>query len=455
MSTIANPFIPPAPDVHAKDLPLWKLLQQAIRSNIAIWPDHAFDMMFNQSRSLGVSTAVVNDPEAIRHVMAGNAVNYRRPMSTARIAGPLGGDGLFLAEGDAWKRQRRMLAPTFTPNSINLIVPHFHEAGRHLLALLNGVARANLSNMFQDTALEAVLRALFSLPENAARAPLSEMVRTYVEGAGAPTLFDGFARRIDLFGFALKKRRNFTQTWFAAIDAIIATRKAEAADRSRRDMLDLLLGLKDAESGALLAADEVRDQCATMIFAGSETTARLMFWVAYLLSQDQAEQARVHTELAAFPPERIDTLADLQNWPRLRNVLLEALRLYPPVSVILRDAIGEDTLCGERIRKGTNIWISPWVLHRHRKYWEHPTAFKPDRFTNMTAPWTQLPAYMPFGAGPRICIGLSFAMAEAQIVLAHLLTQFRIGISDARPVLPVAQITIAPSFEPDFILEKR
>jgi cytochrome P450 len=450
-----QPFIPPAPAVHAKDLPLWKFLRQYIQSNIAVWPDRAFDMMFNQVRTLGISTAVVNDPEAIRHVMAGNAANYRRPISVARIVAPLGGHGLFLAERDAWKRQRRMLAPTFTPNSINLLVPHFHAAGEHLLHSLGGVARANLSNMFQDTALEAVLRALFSLPDSNARGALSKMVRAYVEGPGVPALFDGFATRADSFKFALRKRRDFTQNWFASIDAIIADRKAKATDNLQRDLLDVLLSLKDPEQGQALTTDEIRDQCATMIFAGSETTARSMFWVAYLVSQDQDEQARVHAELAAFPPEQVSTLADLQNWPRLRNVLIEAMRLYPPLSIIMRDAIGEDEVCGENIRKGTRVWISPWVLHRHRKFWEHPTAFMPDRFANMTAPWTQLPAYMPFGAGPRICIGLSFAMAEAQIVLAHLLTHYRIGLSDAGPVLPIGQVTIAPSFEPGFTLERR
>ena len=131
------------------------------------------------------------------------------------------------------------------------------------------------------------------------------------------------------------------------------------------------------------------------------------------------------------------SLDDLQNWRRLRNVLLEALRLYPPVPQILRDANGPDDICGETIGVDTKVWISPSVMHRHRKFWDRPTAFLPDRFAGKTTPWTQTPAYIPFGAGPRICIGLSFALSEAQIVMAQLLSRHNISLRDARPVLPV------------------
>ena len=178
-----------------------------------------------------------------------------------------------------------------------------------------------------------------------------------------------------------------------------------------------------------------------------------MFWASYLLAMDSEEQSSVREEVVAFPPERVMSLDDLQNWRRLRNVLLEALRLYPPVPQILRDANGPDDICGETIGVDTKVWISPWVMHRHRKFWDRPTAFLPDRFAGKTTPWTQTPAYIPFGAGPRICIGLSFALSEAQIVMARLLSRHNISLRDARPVLPVGRVTIEPSYEPLFRLE--
>jgi cytochrome P450 len=178
-----------------------------------------------------------------------------------------------------------------------------------------------------------------------------------------------------------------------------------------------------------------------------------MFWASYLLAMDPEEQAAVRKEIAAFPPEHISGLDDLQNWQRLRNVLLEALRLYPPVPQIVRDANGPDYICGEKIGANTQVWISPWVMHRHRKFWDRPTAFLPGRFAGKTAPWTQTPAYIPFGAGSRICIGLLFGLSEAQIVTAQLFSRYKLSLPDARPVLPIGRVTIEPSYCPLFRLD--
>ncbi len=453
-TAVAATIFPSAPKVHSADLPAWRLLAAIAGSSLAIWPDFAFDILVNKRTMFGVTSVVVNDPEGVRHFLAVNAANYRRPSAVRRVAFPLGGSGLFLAEGAEWRRQRKLLAPTFTPSSINVLVPHFHEAARHLLHGVEGKPGVNLSRAFQDTALEAVLRALFSMPENQVREDLSALVRGYVGGAGRPGLLDGFAPSDDAFGFALGKRRRFQSRWFAAIAAIIAQRKAEPRSADRRDLLDLLLQLRDADTGEMLSDDEIRDQSATMFFAGSETTARLMFWAAHLLTLDMEEQQRLSSEIAAFPPDRVRTLEDLTNWPRLRNVLLEALRLYPPLPHIIRQANGPDTISGMSVAANDQVWASAWIMHRHRKFWQNPTAFVPGRFAGKSAPWVQMPAYIPFGVGPRICIGLHFALSEAQIVLAHLLARYRIGLVGTRPVMPVGRVTIEPDHEPMFRLER-
>ena len=169
MTAESLPFVPPAPTVHATDLSVWRLLWRITRSTLSIWPDYAFDKLYIRNRVMGVETLAVNDPEGVRHVLTTNAANYRRPYSVTRFARPLVGSGLFLAEGADWRRQRRLLAPTFTPASIGLLLPHFRDAGLHLLRSTEKSPRANLSKAFQDTALEAVLRALFSMPESGDR----------------------------------------------------------------------------------------------------------------------------------------------------------------------------------------------------------------------------------------------------------------------------------------------
>lgn len=454
--TPTNLIIPPAPKVFEKDLSAFALLRGVFKSSLAIWPDYSFDIPFNMSKVLGIHSVLLNDPEGIKHVMTTNRANYRRPSTMRRVAVPLGGDGLFLSEGDEWKRQRRMMSPTFTPNNMNLLVPHFHDAAEHLMAGLNS-ATANLSRKFQDAALETVLRALFSMPESPKRQKLDQLVRSYADGPGRPSLLDGFAKTDNDFAFALKKRKRFQAEWFGEIDQIVAERHQQSQKQSdsapARDLLDMLINLKDSETGDGLSNAEIRDQCATMFFAGSETTARLMFWVSYLLTLDQAEQTRIRAEIAAFPADKIHTLDDLKNWPRLRNVIYEAMRLYPPLPHIVRHTIEDDEILGHKVPANTQIWISPWVLHRHRKYWDNPTAFIPDRFEDVAAPWVQIPGYIPFGAGPRICIGLHFAMAEAQIILAHMLSKFTITIDDDTPVLPIGQISTEPSHEPVFSLK--
>ena len=187
---------------------------------------------------------------------------------------------------------------------------------------------------------------------------------------------------------------------------------------------------RDPETSEMIADDEVRDQCSTMIFAGSETTSRLLFWASYLLTLDHREQARLRAEVAAFPPERVTSLNDLGNWPRLRLMLLEALRLYPPVPIIVREPIEDDVIMGEPIRRGIQVYVVPWVLHRHRKHWQHPTAFMPDRFAGLSLTMDLRRRYLPFGAGPRICLGAAFALAEAQIILATVLHRYTIAVED-------------------------
>jgi cytochrome P450 len=454
MSSVQPVVIPPAPPVHAKDLSTLSLVRTSARDTLAIWPNYAFEVPFSRRTVLGVEAVLLNDPAAIRHVMTTNVANYRRPVMTARILRPLLGRGILLSEGAEWRRQRRMLSTAFTPQSVGLLLPHFFAAADDLVRSVERAPTADLALAFQSATLEAVLRALFSMPDAAQREPLAAMVRSFATGPGRFTAVDSLAPNETSFPFLLRKRRAFQKAWFAVVDDVIAERRRAPNHGGPRDLLDMLLTARDTETGAPLAADEVRDQSATMIFGGHETTSRLLFWATYLLTLDPAEQDRLRAEVADYPPDRARSLADLGRWPRLRLVLLEALRLYPSVAHLVREPIDDDVVAGERVRRGTQVWISPWVMHRHRTYWESPTAFRPDRFAGQPSPWTALPAYLPFGAGPRICLGAAFAMAEAQIMLATLLSRFRISLDGGAPVLPVGRLTIEPSRAPGFRLER-
>lgn len=306
------PVIPPAPKVHAKDLPTWRHVLTAQRNSIAIFADYVFDVPFGRRTLLGVDAVLINDPEGIRHVLATNAANYVRPTMMPRVLRPLLGQGIFLAEGTEWRRQRRMLSPAFTPHNVGLLLPHFTAAANDLLRCLERGPTADLSAAFQVATLEAALRALFSMPDSKQRARLGAMVRGYVEGPGHPNILDMLAHDESTFAFATRKRHTFQKAWFAAVDEVVAERRQSPPDGQYRDLLDLLLAARNVETGEPLSANEVRDQCATMIFGGFETTARLLFWASYLLTLDLPEQERLRAEVAAFSPERLLSLDDLR-----------------------------------------------------------------------------------------------------------------------------------------------
>lgn len=445
---------PPAPVPLQRDLGPLKLLFESVRNSLTIWPEHAFDVPFARNTLFGVENLLINNPAGVRHVLAANASNYVRPAMMSRIIRPLIGNGLFLSEGTAWRQQRRLLSPSFTPMSVNLLLRHFQAAADDLVETLGDKATADLSYCYQRAALDAVLRALFSMPDARERDELGNLVRSYLAGPGRPQIFDGFAKSESSFSFALGGRRAFQREWFDRVEAIVNSRRKASENADHRDLLDLLIFSRDPVSDQPLSASEIRDQCATMIFAGYETTARLLFWASYVLTLDIAEQVRLRNEVAAFPPERVSNLGDLDHWPRMRLVLLETLRLYPPVPLLVREAVEEDVIMGEPVGRGVQVYIAPWVLHRHRAHWENPTAFLPERFAGQTAPWTAGGAYLPFGAGPRICIGAAFALAEAQIILAKVLSRFQLSTADKTPVMPVGRLTIQPSFAPNFRLHR-
>jgi len=455
MDDLAHPIIPPGYRPHRKPLPKWRWLPQFFINPLSVYAEESFDRLYGRARAFGIDTLAINDPEGIRYVLNTNMANYRRPVIQPRIFRPAMGQGVFLAEGETWRRQRRMLAPLFSPAATGDLIPHFQTAAEGMLGRLDGQTRVNLTEVFHRAALDAVLKALFSLQADDSHIGMTRLVRDYLESAGRPTPLDAMAVREEDFPWANGLRKKFRARWAAEVDRIIADRKAAGADNAhkRGDLLELLLSARDPQTGEGLSDAEIRDQCSTMLAAGFETTSRLLFWTTYLLALDQAEQRRIREEVKAFPAGRVAGLEELGKWPRLRQALFEAMRLYPPVAYIVRKAIADDLIAGEPVSAGTEIWISPWILHRHRRFWDRPTAFMPDRFAGKPSPWTSLEAYLPFGAGPRICIGAAFAVTEAQLILANLLSRYRLTVEGTRPVLPVFRLATVPDHEAWFGLE--
>ena len=365
------------------------------------------------------------------------------------------GKGLFTSEGPAWRHQRRTLAPAFTPRSVELLIPHIRSATTEMIGSLAAAEkeRVNLFPLIQRLALEIAGRTMFSLEMGRRGPKLRDQIMRYGQGLGRPHLLD-FIVPIGLPTPYDWARAWFRRGWIRLIDQIMAERlKAKTHASGPRDLLDLLMAARDPESGEEFSPSQLRDQIATMILAGHETTAVALCWSVYLLAQVPEVQDRIAHEAAAVLPDS-GTEPHLSKLTYTRAVLDEVMRLYPPAYVIVRAARQPDEVAGVAMKPGDLAILSPWVLHRHRKRWHEPDAFVPERFLP-GAPAVDRFAYLPFGVGPRVCIGAHFALTEATLVLAELMRSFRIELVTSRPVLPVAVVTTQPDHAPLFRLHRR
>ena len=229
------------------------------------------------------------------------------------------------------------------------------------------------------------------------------------------------------------------------VDNLVARRRELlAADKAAapRDILTLLLEAKDPQTGAGFSSAEVRANIVTFIGAGHETTANALIWSLFLLSLSEEWRARLAAEADAVLPGPVESYAD--RLVETRAVIEEAMRLYPPVASISRVALDHDELAGRNIRKGTLVMVSQWVLHRHKLLWDEPDAFDPRRFLPIARDKIDRFAYLPFGAGPRICIGNGFALTEAAVILATLAQRYRLRLAPGHEVKPVGHVTLRP-----------
>ena len=237
------------------------------------------------------------------------------------------------------------------------------------------------------------------------------------------------------------------------VGGLIARRRETGAHTE--DLLALLLAARDAETGEPMSDTQIRDEVATILLAGHETTANALAWTWYLLSGDAAVAARLHAELAAVLGGRVPTAGDLPNLAYARMVLEEAMRLYPPAHSFSRQALAEDRIAGRRIPAGAVVIVAPWLLHRHRRLWDEPDAFDPGNFAPERAAARPRFAYIPFGGGPRGCIGASLAMTEALVILATVAQRYAPRLVPHHRVVPVGLITLRPEGGMPMFLDRR
>src|SRR4051812_34726408 len=449
-----QPLVPPSPPRAPDNMGPFGRMAAMRQSAIGTWGQRAYEEDIIKGRFFGRSSFILNTPDAIRHVLVDNYENYTRTPAGIRVLRPMLGEGLLIAEGKAWKHQRRTLAPAFTPRAVASLVPHMIAATNETIAKLGaaGSRPVDLREAMQRMTLEIAGRTMFSFGMERHGGALRDFVMEYGARLARPRLLDlllplGWPTPQD---FA---RARFRKRWTGFIGMLMAERRAAGKKEGAppRDLFDLMGAARDPETGAAFTDEQLGDQVATMILAGHETTATALFWSLYLLALDPSTQDELATEAKGVT---VEAAQDVERLKFSRAVIDETMRLYPPAFLIARAAAGPDTIAGFPVRKGDVILIAPWLLHRHEKLWRDPGAFVPSRFMPPAAPPDRF-AYLPFGVGARVCIGAHFALVEATLALARIIAAFRVELLDPDPVMPIGVVTTQPDRSPMFCITPR
>lgn len=447
MTVVDTPFVPRTPARRTQPLSLLPFLWISWRDPIRMWSERHFNEPQLHGHSVLGEILVVSHPEGVRHVLTENAANYVKGDLQRRVLGPMLAEGLLLTEGDTWRRARRILAPLFTPAKMATLnarmaeVCHARVASWSLSAHgrvldidseMSGLTFDILSaTMFSDELggeARGFERALNQFLANGARIDPLDVL-------GAPDWAPRLGRLASFRSARFFERR---------VTRLVEARRAhiEAGGEAHDDLLSALLLARDENGGPGLSDEEVAANILTFILAGHETTARALGWTLHLLSRQPEYLARLQAEADAFDVSQ-PRWAD--NLPCTRAVLEETMRLFPPAPTMARTALADDEVGGQKIKAGATVIISPWILQRHKLLWDQPDAFKPERFLPENRKAVDRYAYIPFSAGPRVCIGAAFAIQEAMIALAAILRVAEVEAVTAVEPRPVHQITLRSS----------
>jgi cytochrome P450 len=403
----------------------------------------------------GYDMYLLADPAAVEHVLVKNHKNYgKMPMLTRPIRLVIG-NGLFASEGDFWLRQRRLSQPAFLRSAIVRLADRMTSAVDGFIRTWQNEAdgrTVDLSAEMTRLVLHIAAGTLFGADVGGdadaiagAQRPIFDMVRHKLDNPLSAPLW-------------LPTRRNRAFRSAKGVFDAVVLRLIESRRRSGpagNDVLDLLLAARDEESGTGMSDQQLRDEVMTLLFAGLDTTTAGILWAWHLLARHPQVQEALHDQVAARLQGRTPTADDLPHLPLATAVLEEALRLYPPAPGLPRVSAEADEIHGYPIPAKAIVTVSQWLIHRHHDYWDDPDAFRPERFLPGGGKERPKLAYFPFGAGPRVCIGNTFASIESALILAALAQRFQFRPADDREVEPDMTFVLRPKGALNMVVRKR
>ena len=456
---VASPFLAPYPERPRQALKPLAALAVARRNFLAVFEDSCFDKDFFQARLLRRRVFACNSPELVAQAFIAMHESFQRKTPQMRHAlTPLLGDGLFISDGDTWARRRRIVAPIVHASRVPVFAPVMVEAAAETAerwARLPAGAPVDALREMATLTAEIICRTVFGPRLGSEHA--TTIVSSFSE-------YQRLVGQIDLpylLGlpdwvprFHAPAVRRAARRIHAVLDSIIRHCEDRRAS-GEESMIRLLLDARDPETGDGLDREALRNEAAVIFMAGHETTANSLAWTWFLLSQAPAAEARLHGEVDRVLGGRLPTYDDLAALPFTRAVFEEAIRLYPPVPILGRQALRDERLNGRDVPAGALVVVVPWVLHRHRRLWDRPDHFVPERFLPENAATRQRYSYIPFSVGPRVCAGQAFGLSEAVLCLATLTQRARLRLAPGAVVEPVCRLTLRPGDDLPMTVHRR
>jgi cytochrome P450 len=397
---------------------------------------------------------LLTNPDDVRHVLQDNARNYHKSPLYDKLRLFLG-NGLLTSEDDLWLRQRRIAQPAFHRQRMMALAGVMADAARDAAARWQPFASAgqpvDVDEEMMRLTRTVVVRALLGADLGPFTSTIDQAWAIVNQHVGESFWSLGLTDR-----WPTQKNRRFQAARAVlrgAVDHVITERRRNPSDSA--DLLSMLMSARDEETGEAMTDEQLRVEVTTFLLAGQETTSLALTWTWYLLSQNPRARQRLEDELDVVLGGRPPEYPDLANLPYVRMVIDEAMRLYPPAWGFSRQALADDRLGGFQLPRGWLAFVIPYVLHRLPAFWTDPEAFDPERFSPERSADRPKFAYIPFGAGPRQCIGNQFALIETQLIVATLAQAYRLQLVPHHRADPWPLITLRPRYGMPMIIERR
>ncbi len=435
-------FIPPYPKPLSSDMSVMAATWKLIKNPIEGFGELSYSQPIVSVKNLGVTLHTITDPVGMQEVLAKKVKDFKKSPLNDRIMKPATKEGLLVVHGDQWRRQRRGVAPMFAARHMEAIAPLVTESLQDFEAQIErGDGQLNLRGAMGDLTFDVLAKSVLGNPQGLDREKLKDAMQVALKVSGTirPSdmlkLPEWVPRPMGPRGLSAIK------TIRAAADDLIASRDPE---NPGDDLVGLLISARDPKTGQGMSPREQRENLIGFFIAGHETTALTLTWALYLLANDKAIEQRVIDEVRAVAGGGPITYEHMSKLPFTRAVIDEAMRLYPPAPLMGREAVADTEILGRKVGKGDIILLATCVMHRTERLWEHPNAFDPDRFIRQPELTRGKDKFMPFGAGPRVCVGAAFAVMEAVMALGTLVRDFEIRPEPDCYPAPKMTITLHP-----------